>query len=171
MQETLLNAIRAQRPQIWQRWRELLHLDPVVNPLGHPDTLVHLIDWTLDEAFLALTVPEPGRAPTRGRLVDEEQSYCPCGRNPLLAFFVAGEQALCESLVLAQASHRDLDPHERDQALDELNFALRHIARREIQAFCGVCMYRAPATGAGARPSRGLPMIDHHRIAQAAAAS
>lgn len=152
MRESLLNALRTRRPQIWQRWRELLQVEAVGNPLSHPDTLVHLIDWTLDETFSAVAHPHGARRRHYARLADEEQSYCPCGRNPLLAYFVAGEQALREALVLAQSREPKLDPAERDVALDELNFAFRRIARREIEALCALCRYRDAACSA-AKPS------------------
>jgi hypothetical protein len=142
MQELLVSALRTQRILLRARWEALLRVEPVGTPLGNPDALVHLIDWTLDEIFTSLTNPLARHRTTRGRLAVEEQPLCPCGRNPLLSYFAAGEQALHEALVLAQAATSNLDPLERDASLDELNLVLRHIARREIEAFCGVCQYR-----------------------------
>ena len=141
MQDTLLGALRAQRPQIRSRWAALLRVEPVGTPLGHPDALVHLIDWTLDEVFSGLSNPlaearEP--APTTA----DAGVQCPCGRNPLLTYFAAGEQAAREGLVLAQVATSALDPTERDASLAELNYILQQIARREIDAFCGVCQFR-----------------------------
>jgi hypothetical protein len=157
MRDSLLNALRVRRLQIWQRWRELLQVEAVGNPLSHPDTLVHLIDWTLDQTFSAEGHSFRARRQHYARLTDEEQSYCPCGRNPLLAYFVAGEQALREALVLAQPCEPQLDPTERDGALDELNGAFRHIARREIEALCALCMYRDAACSAAKRSSESCP--------------
>jgi hypothetical protein len=142
MQETLVSALRTQRVQVRARWEALLRVEPVGTPLGHPDALVHLIDWTLDEIFTALTNPLARHRSSRGRMVAEEPPHCPCGRNPLLAYFAAGEQSMHEALVLAQAAVPNLDPMERDVSLEELNLVLRHISRREIDAFCGVCQYR-----------------------------
>jgi hypothetical protein len=142
MQETLVTALRARRPQVRTRWEALLRVEPVGSPLGHPDALVHLIDWTLDEIFSGLTNPLGHRA-SRTRLHDEEAPHCPCGRNPLLAYFAAGEQAMHEALVLTQAATSGLDPVERDSAFTELNLVLQQIARREIESFCGVCQFRA----------------------------
>ena len=142
MQESLVSALRAQRLVLRGRWEALLRVEPVDTPLGNPDALVHLIDWTLDEVFKALTNPLARHRTTRTRLMGEEPSHCPCGRNPLRCYFAAGEQALQEALVLAQAEVVNLDPLERDASLDELNLVLRHIARREIEAFCGVCLHR-----------------------------
>lgn len=120
----------------------LLRVEPVGSPLGHPDSLVHLIGWTLDEilAGLAPCPPEDKRTPARP--LNETPAPCACGRNPLLTFFAAGQQAMREALVLAQAASPTLDPVGRDAALVELNEVLQRIACREIEAFCGVCQFR-----------------------------
>ena len=135
-----MTALGARRPQIRARWEDLLRAERVSTPLANPDALVHLLDWTLDEVFRTLsslpTRRRPLRAFTRGDI------DCPCGRNPLLTYFAAGEQAMQESLILCQAEALRLDPIERDSALHELNLALRHIARREIGAFCSLCQLR-----------------------------
>ena len=47
--------------------------------------------------------------------------------------------------MLCQAECLHLEPVERDTALSELNLALRHIARREIGAFCSLCQLRDQA--------------------------
>lgn len=142
MQEELLNALRFRRPQIRDRWAELLHVEPAASPLGHPDALVHLLDWTLDEIDRALTQPAIRRRIGRRPVHAAVRFECPCGRNPLLAYFAAGQQVMQEGLVLAQAATPALDPFERDASLEELTQVLQEIARREIEAFCGVCQYR-----------------------------
>ena len=142
MQEELLNALRFRRPQIRARWAEQLHVEPTASPLGHPDALVHLLDWTLDEIDRALTHPSMRRRLGRRSAQAAGKFECPCGRNPLLAYFAAGQQVLQEGLVLAQAATPQLDPLERDASLEELTQVLQEIARREIEAFCGVCQYR-----------------------------
>ncbi|MBM3852989.1 MAG: hypothetical protein FJ399_07510 [Verrucomicrobia bacterium] len=144
MQDALMIALGTRRPQIRARWEDLLRAEKVSTPLANPDALVHLIDWTLDEVFRTLySLPirrRPLRAFTRADI------DCPCGRNPLLTYFAAGEQAMQESLILSQAESLRLDPLERDTALRELNLALRHIARREIGAFCALCQFRDRAS-------------------------
>lgn len=141
MQETLVSALRAQRPQVRVRWEDLLRAERANTPLANPDALVHLLDWTLDEIFRTLEHLPSRRRPLR----PPAAAVCPCGRNPLLLYFAAGEQALQESLVLAQAAIEHLEPVERDVALTELNLVIHQIARREIEAFCGVCQHRAEA--------------------------
>lgn len=139
MQDTLLGALRAQRPQIRSRWAALLRVEPVGTPLGHPDALVHLIDWTLDEVFAGLSDLLANASSPRQETAEVQ---CLCGRNPLLTYFSAGEQATREGLVLAQVGTPALDPVERDTSLAELNYVVQQIARREIDAFCGVCQFR-----------------------------
>ena len=141
MQEFLLSELRARRFPIRTRWEALLRAEPIATPLGHPDTLVHMIEPTLDELFHLLedSSPSPAETPPRPATVAPP---CRCGRNPLLAFFAAARQAMLEGLVLAQAVSTDLDPRDRDSSLAALNQALQRISAREIEAFCGVCQFR-----------------------------
>jgi hypothetical protein len=142
MQATLVDSLRAQLPQIRARWETLLHAEPVTTPLANPGAMVHLIDWTLDEIFLGLTRASSRRRPGRRSSHLDHRHECPCGRNPLLAHFAAGEQALQEALVLVQAALPSLCAIERDASLEELNIVLHQIAHREIASFCGVCQHR-----------------------------
>lgn len=142
MQEPLVRALRSQLPQIRERWKALLHAEPVHTPLAYPDTLVHLLDWTLDEIFTGLTTLSLRRHMSRKLGSRDYRGECPCGRNPLLTYFAAGEQAMREALVLAQAALPSLEPIERDASLEELDLVFRQIARREIESFCGVCQHR-----------------------------
>jgi hypothetical protein len=152
MQDSMVSALRSRRPQIRVRWEELLRIERASTPLANPDSLVHLLDWTLDEFFQALHCLPARRRSVRPVSAED----CPCGRNPLLAYFTAGEQALRESLVLAQAETKDLSPHARDSALDELDLAFRAIARHEVESFCGVCQYRKEGTVATSGPSSAV---------------
>lgn len=141
MEAELLAALRSRREEIRARWAELLRVEPVNTPLAHPDALAHLIDWTLEEIFRGLLHATPRRRHGHG-LTGHFRPHCPCGRNPLLAYFAIAEQALQEALILVQAGLAHLDPIGRDSALEELNLVLRHVARREIETFCGVCQHR-----------------------------
>lgn len=140
MQDDLMSALRLRRPLIRARWEDLLRVERATSPLANPDALVHLLDWTLDEIFHTLRTLPSRRRPLRS--FGRPELECPCGMNPLLTYFAAGEQALQESLVLVQAEYPALVPAVRDTALAELNLALRHIAHREIQAFCALCQLR-----------------------------
>lgn len=129
----------ARRPDLRQNWERLLRIEKTISPLAHPDALVHLLDTTLDEVFRDLAQRSPRRHASRA-----QAPHCPCGRNPLLAYYAAGRQALREALVSAQAANPGLSGHARDEDLQILNEVFDHIARREIEAFCAVCQFRGP---------------------------
>lgn len=141
MQGSLLADLQRRRFPIRTRWDILLRTEPVTSPLAHPDALVHLINTTLDEILGALKHRPAGQTCASHHAL-REKTHCLCGRNPWLAYFAAGAQAMREGLILAQASMAPCDPAERDAALAELNAVLDEIARREIESFCGVCQYR-----------------------------
>ena len=153
MQESLAGALRDRRPQVRHHWEALLRVEPVGTPLGHPDSLVHLIDWTLDEIYTALTHPLSRKRAGHHRSLGQDSAGCACGGNPLLRYFAAGEQAMREALVLSQVALLNLEPLERDASFEELNLVLQEISRREIAAFCSVCGQRqaglrvAPTSG------------------------
>jgi len=142
MHAELVAALRARRPQTRSLWEAVLRTERANTPLANPDALVHLFDWTLDEIFHALQAPPMRRKLARAPTCPDYRADCPCGRNPLLAYFAAGEQAMQEALVLAQVATPGLDAHERDTSLVELNLVLAHIAQREIRSFCSVCQFR-----------------------------
>ncbi len=146
MQESLVNALRFRSPQIRERWATLLHAEPVTTPLANPHALVHLIDWTLNEIFQSLLSHSSRRRFNRRIAATTHGREC-CGRNPLLAYFAAGEQAMREALILVQVATPSLDPIERDASLEELNHVLHDVAQHEIEAFCGVCQHRCEAAG------------------------
>ncbi len=140
MKAEVLAALEARRPTIRANWESLLRLEKVTSPLANPDTLVHLIDRTLDELFADLRLWSVRRHPTRAPAPD-----CPCGRNPHLAYFAAGRQALREGLIMVETEAVPLEPADRDLCVACLDQAYSHIERREIEAFCAVCQLR-PAT-------------------------
>jgi hypothetical protein len=152
MQGPLLREFRCRRFTIRARWEALLRAEPVNTPLGLPDALVHLIDTTLEEIFGAVEVSRKRHPVHEQGGETHGMPLCLCGRNPLLTYFVAAEQAMREGLILAQAASAPLDPVERDASLLELNAALQQISRREIEAFCGVCQFRHLALPAPVQP-------------------
>lgn len=144
MDSGVIERLEALRPEIKGKWETLLRVEPVSSPLASPDALVHLIDWTLDTIFHALRAQHAHRRSTRSGSADAAASFpslCKCGLNPLLAYFVAGEQAMIEHLVLLQA--RDVrSSRVHAEAVPEMKHVLAVIARREIEAFCAVCQHR-----------------------------
>lgn len=152
MANFVAEALRARRQEIHARWEALLRIERATTPLAHPDTLVYLIDWSLDEIFRALLTPPANRA----RVCD-----CSCGRNPYVMYYHAGEQAMHEALVLTQFSSPALNPLDRDQALRDLKHTLEHLSYREIQAFCAVCQFHhSDLTGEAPTAMATLPLAN-----------
>jgi hypothetical protein len=109
--------------------------------LANPDTLVYLFDQTLDEVFERLADPLTRRSSAQLAEVSD--------KNTLVAYYKAGEQALLEALIQAQAKSPTLDPKWRDTDLAKLKLVLRTIARREIVAWEGICrLEKSPRQGA-----------------------
>jgi len=140
-----MKRLRARRPAIRREWEALLRAEPVATPLGHPDVLTHLINRTLNVVFGSL-----GAGACRHRYAQPSsysaiRAICVCGRNPLLAYFLAGERALQEALFQAWAEAGDLPPETRDRAVTELYLVLNDIARREVESFCSLCQRRETA--------------------------
>ena len=143
MDEILLERLRSRRPVVKREWETLLRIEPVASPLGHPDTLSHLIDHTLDDLFHLLKSAEGRKRSHHPTLFHATLSdACECGRNPLLAYFVAGERSLMESLVLAQTESTELPTEQRNRAVSELITTLHALAWKEIKAFCDLCQHR-----------------------------
>lgn len=107
-----------------------------------PDTLVHLIPESLGTIFRSLA--KRRESPVSLEVANAIRlPICGCSRNPYLAYFTAGEQAIVEELVLLQAtlpagkrSHHDVAMAIR---------ATRRLAAAEIETFCSVCVHRAEA--------------------------
>jgi hypothetical protein len=152
MQETLVRALHAQRGQIRLHWDALLRVERTTTPLAHPDSLVHLLDWAIDEIFTALQ-PAVDQPEVQAWVpVAAQRTDCSCGRNPFLVFFIAGEQAMIEALVLAQTQLPALDAVSRDSAVSELYAVLRKLRHQEIESFCALCQYRNSAECHGVHP-------------------
>lgn len=157
MQDELVRALRARRAEIHARWEALLRIEKVNTPLANPDALVFMIDWTLDECFATLRPPLARRHNSHSANGSLPKPDCPCGRNPLLAYFAAGEQAIEEALILEQARATAIDPIARDDAFAEVKRTVREIARREIEAFCSVCQFRHHTTAAPVANAAAIP--------------
>ena len=129
MTERCLRALQSRRPTLHIQWEALLRLAPISSPLANPDTLVHMIDRTLDQIFHELTHPSARRRQTK-----LPAGFCRCGHNPLIAYFQTALMAF--QTTLGQCA--DELPVSRDDA-DEVNRTLTRIARREIMTLCGLC--------------------------------
>jgi hypothetical protein len=133
----ILSDLQALRGEIRAHWETLLRLERATSPLAQPDTLVHLLETTLNEIFRDLENWSPRRHSTPA-----VAPLCPCGRNPLLAYFAAGRQALRDALVRTQSAKPTPDPRKRDLALACVDQVFNQISCREIALFCSVCQFR-----------------------------
>lgn len=138
METEILRALVAHRPSIRTHWESLLRLERVSSPLAQPDLLVRMLDQTLDDIFGTL----PGWSVHRDSTPAIPAPVCPCGRNPLLAYYAAGQQALREALVMVQVGIPLLTTAARDDSFACVDQVFGHIARREIEAFCALCQFR-----------------------------
>ena len=143
-------ALAEHRLRIRSQWEKLLRLDRGVSALARPDTMVHLLDTTLDELYAGLRQWSPRRRPTR-----TPAPVCPCGRNPFLAYFAAGRQAVQEGLITVQTDRPGLTAAQRDEAFACLDQVLTRIARRDLDSFCAVCQFNPAARKRGHRPCAG----------------
>ena len=144
MHENFLQALQTHRDAICARWEILLRAEPVTSPLANPDTLVHLMAWTLDHLATELRRPR-----LRRRSDPTGTPICPCGHNPLLRYFATAEHALVESLFVDGRGLTELPSLVRETGLQELKLALSHLARGEIESFCAVCQLRQGHTSSG----------------------
>jgi hypothetical protein len=129
MQERFIRTLEDRRAQIRARWEAFLRIEHVDTPLASPDTLVYLFDQTLAEVFARLRTAPPRHAATLPAHT----------KSPLLAYFRAGEQALLEALVLAQAERPAIDAGECQADLVALQHVIRAIARKDITNLEGAC--------------------------------
>lgn len=138
MTPEILHQLRARGPSIHVRWETLLRIEPVNGPLANPDAMARLIPETLAQILTELA---RSSSPVSLRSARGAQlPACNCGHNPYLAFFVAGEQALVETVVIAQSENPLMRRHESDVA--EVIHLVRSMARDEIDTFCGICTHR-----------------------------
>lgn len=149
MDRTVIRALEECRAPLRRRWERLLHQPASELELGEIIALQPLLDPLLDELYDSLRRERMNLVP---RAIDYRtlRRSCSCGRNPLLACFVAGEKALIETF----ARRRKLLPIGEAQAvtvLVELHMIFRKMAGREVASFCSGCSRRS--TGTRQRPA------------------
>jgi hypothetical protein len=141
MTPEFLSHLRARSAGIQDRWRTLLHIEPVSGPLANPAALQYMIPEAWDR--LLAGIEEPRRTPLSLRAARAPLPSCNCGNNPYRAFFIAGEQAVAEAAVLIQAEQPAAQRSPGDLA--EVIFAVRSLARTDIDTFCSACAHKGKA--------------------------
>jgi len=163
MKQGYLEALDTHRAEIRRTWEVLLRAAPATTPLGHPDTLVFLMDESLEQLFSLFRSRSAhqwlSRHPPSSHTVGVD---CHCRLNPLINYFIAGQAALAFVAQTVPRSQHHLDDLEATACLDELLLTFRFLAHREIHAFCEVCQHapknaRAQAHAAHRKPVCPLP--------------
>jgi len=130
--------LRARRSWIKDAWERRLRRESVTSPLANPDTLVMMMERTLDELFDA--VERSTQAGHEGKArATRDKTGCLCGLNPLLAYFRTLATTLC---TLGAADGRQFlggDAAATARCIDCTIETLREIARRDVASFCAVC--------------------------------
>lgn len=130
--------LRARRPWIKDAWERRLRRESVTSPLANPDTLVMMMERTLDELLEALEKTGEASSECKPRGT-RDRIGCLCGLNPLLAYFRTLATTLCS---VGTADGRPFtcgDPAHASRCIDLTIETLREIARRDIASFCAVC--------------------------------
>ena len=140
MRRHVLQALLELRPMIKTCWEVLLRAEPPASALGNPDTLVFMMDGTLDAFFAALRSPAPRRWLARHPvLCDGLEVTCPCQRNPLLYYYVSGDEAILAIIAKALSDGLATTPAEEQRLLSAVQLAFHYHAQHEIQTFCDLC--------------------------------
>lgn len=129
MHKAVRAVLESHRAPVKRRWESLLRTAPSVSPLSNPDVMVYYMDEILDRIGGSLaTAVEPSQAKHTGA---GESARCGCGMNPLVVYFITGEQALIDTLASALGGD-----------LHRLLKIYHDVAETEIANFCGVCFHR-----------------------------
>ena len=121
-------------------WEVLLRAEPPASALGNPDILVFMMDRTLDAFFTAVLSPTPRRWLAHHPLLcGSLDETCPCGRNPLLHYFVSGEQAIVAIAAKALPESPAMPRKAQKQILSEVQLTFHYLAQHELQNFCDLC--------------------------------
>ncbi len=132
MTPATLQSLAALCPAIKTEWSELLRGEPVLTPLGRPDTLVFLMDATLTQLFAGLgELTEEQWLRRCPALIAQVHAYCACGLNPLLKYYTTGELAL-------RATAAPLLGAE----IEDVLLLFRSLAQQEIETLCSVCQHK-----------------------------
>ena len=158
MHSSFVAELSARRPAIKHAWERKLRIEPITSPLANPDTLVLLMDRTLEELQAAVAALAQGRSASHTRGL---RSGCLCGLNPLLAYFRVGATVLATVASLGAARCPELDAAGFNTCVQETLAEFQGIAQREIRAFCAMCQTELAR---GGKPAPGSLI---HATAQA----
>jgi len=136
MHRSFVAELAARRPALKHAWERKLRAEPITSPLANPDTLVLLMDHTLDDLLAALAPLVLGSGAGHGRGL---RAGCLCGLNPLLAYFRVGATVLATVSGQAAARCPELDAADFAACQQEAQAEFQALAQSEIRAFCAMC--------------------------------
>ena len=144
MQESIVSSLLGARQNLRTIWEKQLRSEPIRSPMANPDSLIYLMEWTLNELFARLRDEANGPVVPEGLISRDDSiaAICDCGGNPFLTYFGSARKAV---LAWAGSTHSpisDLSGDEKRRCVQELLSALEVVARREIESFCSVCQYQ-----------------------------
>ncbi len=132
MQRPLSALLRAHHAALKAEWMRRLQAEPMSTPMADPTMLAYLMDETLAQVDrLVRAPPSPSWLVLHKHHLEPLRSACPCGLNPLLAYFSTGGEALIKVLGADVCRPED----EKTRICQAWHF----IAQGEIEALCGMC--------------------------------
>jgi hypothetical protein len=162
MKQGYLEALDGNRAEIKRKWELLLRAAPTTTPLGHPDTLVFLMDESLEQLFSLFRSQSAHRWFFRHSPSTRPGGMtCHCRLNPLINYFIAGQAALAFVAQTVPRSQHHLDDLTATSCVDELMLTFGFLADREIHSFCEACQYspdNARNANYGVRSKQGCPL-------------
>ena len=138
MHSSFVAELSARHHAIRLAWERKLRTEPITSPLANPDTLVLLMDRTLEELLATLAERALGRGAAAGT-ARGLRTGCLCGLNPLLAYFRVGATVVATVAGMDPVPLPGLDPTEHAACVQETLAELQTIAQREIRSFCAMC--------------------------------
>ncbi len=139
MHRVFVAELAARRAAIKQTWERKLRGEPVTSPLANPDTLVLLMDRTLEDLAAALSLRCRASAGEPTPPSRAQRSGCLCGLNPLLAYFRVAAGVLPSVMASTGEGVAELGATEYAGCIQEMLSELHNLAADEIRAFCATC--------------------------------
>ncbi|MFT3828795.1 MAG: hypothetical protein QM691_03715 [Opitutaceae bacterium] len=139
MHRSFVAELAARRATIKQSWERKLRHEPVTSPLANPDTLVLLMDHTLDDLGAALAQRCRMSAPESAANRVLRGTGCICGLNPLLAYFRVAASVLPAAMCAGAERCPELSASAYAACLQEMQAELHALASEEIRDFCATC--------------------------------
>jgi hypothetical protein len=157
MHSSFVAELAARRHAIKHAWERKLRAEPITSPLANPDTLVLLMDRTLDDLQLSLGAAASGQTPSGGQ-ARGARTGCLCGLNPLLAYFRVGASVIATTLSVGPQRPSEFDAVAYHSCIHEMLAEFQAIAHREIRTFCAMCQTELAR---GGRPHIGGASHSH----------